>query len=298
MFKRAYIEITNACNLSCSFCHGTKRSKRFMSPDEFRTVAEQLRPYTDYIYLHVMGEPLLHPKLADILDIASELGFHINITTNGTLLGRQSELLLRYPAIRKVSISLHSFEGNLSGYSDPASEASGSNSTLTDYLDTVWSFASRAPYIIALRLWNEGDSGLHDFNTAIVDYLNKKTGLDILSLPCDVINGRKLRERLYLESAERFEWPDLSAAPSDTTFCYALSAQIGVLADGTVIPCCLDSEGTIALGNLLDKSEGMSLSDILASPRASALREGFASRRPSEELCRHCDYASRFSITS
>lgn len=294
MFKRAYIEITNACNLSCSFCHGTKRPKRFMSPEEFRTVAEQLRPYTDYIYLHVMGEPLLHPHLADILGIASELGFHISITTNGTLLDKHGELLLHCPAIRKVSISLHSFEGNLSEYSDTSKDASGADSPLTGYLDTVWSFASCAPFIVALRLWNEGDSGLHDFNASIVDYLNKKAGLDILSLPCDVINGRKLRPRLYLESAERFEWPDLTAAPSDTTFCYGLTAQIGVLSDGTVIPCCLDSEGTIALGNLLDKSDGRSLPDILASPRATALCEGFASRRPSEELCRHCDYASRF----
>ena len=115
MFKRVYVEITNVCNLSCVFCPGTTREKRFLSPEEFRLMAEKLRDHTRYLYFHVMGEPLLHPQLAELLAIAGELGFRVCITTNGTLLSKKSSTLLSAPALHKVSVSLHSFEGNDGG---------------------------------------------------------------------------------------------------------------------------------------------------------------------------------------
>ena len=110
--KKAYLEITNVCNLSCSFCPGTGRKAGFLAPEDFRTLAGRLRPHTEYLYLHLMGEPMLHPQLGQLLDIAGELGFRVMITTNGTLLPRRGGLLLASPAVEKVSISLHSFEGN------------------------------------------------------------------------------------------------------------------------------------------------------------------------------------------
>ena len=89
MFKRMYLEITNVCNLRCAFCPGTNRPQRFMTPEEFRQLAARLRPYGTYLMLHVMGEPLLHPQLAELLDIAGALGFRVCLVTNGTLLPRQ-----------------------------------------------------------------------------------------------------------------------------------------------------------------------------------------------------------------
>ena len=84
-----YLEITNVCNLRCAFCPGTQRPRRFMTPEEFRQLAARLRPYGTYLMLHVMGEPLLHPQLAELLDIAGVLGFQVCLVTNGTLLPRQ-----------------------------------------------------------------------------------------------------------------------------------------------------------------------------------------------------------------
>ena len=276
MFKRAYIEITNVCNLRCSFCPGTTRTPCTMTPDRFRIAAQKLRPYTDYLYFHVMGEPLLHPQLAQLLQIADELGFRICLTTNGTLLGKCAHTLQNAPALHKVSISLHSFEGNALG-------------DMTAYLETVWAFCQSARCIVSLRLWNEG--GANRRNGEIKAFFSRKTGLDVEHLPRDPNGNRKLGETLYLESAQKFDWPDPAAEEQNVEFCHGLRQQIAVLCDGTVVPCCLDGNGNIPLGNLFTQD----LPDILSTPRAKAMVDGFSRRQPTEELCRKCGYAARFN---
>ena len=261
MRNRIYIEITNRCNLSCDFCHGTRRPPRTMTPAEFETLALKLRGETDYLYLHVLGEPLLHPQLPEVLAIAHCLGFRTCLVTNGTLLPRQKDALLSAPGLHKLSVSLHSFEG------------SAQSGDMSAYLRGVWDAVlplSQKGILCALRLWNEGAAE---------------------ALPQDARGNRTLSPNLFLERAERFAWPDLSAPETGANFCHGLTRQLAVLCDGTVTPCCLDSEGTIALGNLFTQA----LPEILRSPRAAAMAAGFAARRPSEDLCRRCGYARRFS---
>ncbi|MBQ5739041.1 MAG: radical SAM protein [Oscillospiraceae bacterium] len=276
MLKKAYIEITNRCNLRCAFCPGTKREGKTMRAEEFSLVLDKLTGAVEYIYLHVMGEPLSHPQLAELLEIAAEKKMHVCITTNGTLLKKQHDTLLAADALYKVSVSLHSFEGN------------GLESAR--YLEDIWQFADEASkrgVIVALRLWNEG--GAEEQNSAIRAFLLEKCGL--AAFPEERNGSVKLREKLYLERAQKFEWPDMAAGEKNTQFCYALRDQVAVLADGTVVPCCLDHEGDIALGNLFTQE----LSEILESPRAKALKDGFSRRCPTEELCRRCGYATRFT---
>ena len=279
MLKKAYVEITNCCNLRCSFCPGTRREKRVMRAEEFAAVLDRLAGYVRFVYLHVMGEPLSHPALAEILSAAAQRDMRVCITTNGTLLAAQRETLLAAGALHKVSISLHSFEGN--GNAPEAQEA---------YLAAVWDFAEEAAkrgVLIALRLWNEG--GLEEQNAAILAYLLQRAGLD--ALPPLKNGSAVLAERIFLERAQKFDWPDLSAPPQETEFCRGLRDQIGILADGTVVPCCLDHEGDLALGNIFTQP----LDEILQGPRAAAIREGFSRRTPAEELCRRCGYAARFT---
>ena len=278
MLKRAYVEITNVCNLRCIFCPGTQRTKRFLPPEEFRILAEKLRPHVSYLYLHVMGEPLLHPRLAEILKISADLDLKICITTNGMLLNERASLLLEAPALYKLSVSLHSAEGNGAG-------------DLTGYLTAVWDYAlkaSRSGTICALRLWNIG--GADARNGEILSFLESRLGAPPLSLPQPRMGSWRLGERLYLEQAERFDWPDLNAPETDTRFCLGLRDQAAVLVDGTVVPCCLDHEGDIPLGNLLNQD----LEEILHSTRAQAIYEGFSQGKPTEELCRRCGFARRF----
>ena len=203
----------------------------------------------------------------------------ICITTNGTLLKDRAEELLAAKNLHKLSVSLHSFEGNGRTLSEARS-----------YLEETWDFAEKASahgIIMALRLWNEG--GLETFNDDILDFLREKLGAS--DWPETRSGSFKLANRLYLERAQRFDWPDLDANETGTQFCYALRDQLGVLADGTVVPCCLDHEGSLALGNLFEEE----LDTILSGARAQKLRDGFSRRQPAEALCRRCAYATRFN---
>ena len=275
MLKKAYLEITNICNLACSFCPGTNREKKFLAAEEFKILAAKIRPHTQYLYLHLMGEPLLHPELEEILDICHNMDFRVIITTNGTLLNNRAQLLYGAPALHKLNISLQSFEANNRGILD-------------EYIRSCAEFASnvsKARKLCVLRLWN--NNGLDSLNEKIEAIL-----AEYFPKPWRESRGsRMLADKLWLEPGDKFDWPDMDAEDrGESCFCYGLRDQIGVLCDGTVVPCCLDHEGDIALGNLFEAS----LEEILASQRAKSMYDGFSRRQAVEELCRKCGYARRF----
>jgi len=274
-FKRIYLEITDVCNLACGFCHGTRRPPRFLAEAEFRLLTEKLRGHTDYLYFHLMGEPLLHPALGDFLRIAAEAGFRVNLTTNAFLLPRAQETLLAAPKLHRVNLSLQSWEAN-----------PGRLSAET-YIAACADFAEKAAAqgtIVSLRLWNGG--GENTQNPILLGLLEAA-----FPPPWRVAQkNTQLAPNVFLEFGDRFDWPDADAAETGTAFCHGLRDHIGVLCDGTVVPCCLDAEGTLALGNLLESD----LETILSGPRATAIFEGFSRRTPAEALCRRCGFASKF----
>ncbi len=288
-FKKAYLEITNVCNLNCSFCPKTTRTPKFITKEEFYHLIAQVKPFTDYVYFHLMGEPLLHPQIESFLQICAKEGLKVSLTTNGTLLKRCQDILLSSPALYRVSISVHSFEANETGQ------------TLEQYLADILNFCKSASeqtktYCV-LRLWNKDSATLKAANQRNVDIFEQVSQFFSLDFdPAKALEQRSsisLCDRVYLETAEKFSWPDLSRNdPVDSVFCHGLRDQFGVLCDGTVVPCCLDSEGSINLGNIYSQP----LEEILHSPRAKALYDGFSHRNPTEELCRRCGYAQRYSI--
>lgn len=252
-----------------------------VTPEQFRTLAERIRPHTQYLYLHLMGEPLLHPQLPVLLKTAEELDFKIMITTNGTMLPERQELLCESGGVHKISISLHSFEGNT-----PAG-------TLEDYVEGCISFAKAAASagkLCAFRLWNLDGAetkGANEENHRILALLHSA----FPGLWKEDWKGSTLFPRIYLEWGEKFDWPDLNAPEVEgRAFCYGLRDHVGVLWDGTVVPCCLDHDGDIPLGNLFDQP----LEEILNMPRARAIYEGFSQGSACEELCRRCGYIRRF----
>ena len=283
MYSRAYIEITNICNRSCSFCPGTTRPLRRMSPSEFDTVTDRLRGVTEYLYYHVMGEPLTHPDLPDFIRLAKAKGFKSAITTNGTLLSRRGKELID-AGVYKVNISVHSFEDG----EDSAAHGR--------YLDGILDFAdeaSRNGVLTVLRLWNLDGHGeaLGGNNTRTLNYLRTRFP-DGDDTPWKFSpRGARMRDKLHLEYGDRFEWPDQAAEDrGDTVFCYGLKDHFAILCDGRVVPCCLDREGVITLGNIFDTP----VEEILTSPRAESMRKGFRRRCATEDLCRRCGYARRF----
>lgn len=277
MLEKAYLEIGNICNLDCSFCHGTSRAHRRMSEAEFEALTDRLAGQAKYLFFHLMGEPLLHPLLPQFVRRAWEKGFLPTVTTNGTLLGKRGEALLTH-APYKVSISLHA----------PAANAAfAEENYLTDCIDFGKKAAERGS-IVAFRLWNIGGEGERE-NEGVLAALRAA-----FSTPWEEKwSGYRLAPKVFLEWGDEFDWPDLAAPAQgahEPLFCYALRNQVGVLSDGTVVPCCLDAEGTLALGNLHEST----LDEILATPRARAIYDGFTNHRAAEELCRRCGYARRF----
>lgn len=247
------------------------------------------------MYFHLMGEPLLHPLLPQFVDMARRKGFKTVLTSNGTLLDRATSLLASLP--HKIQLSIHSHESNGKG-------------ELSDYMNKVMTFtmaAAEKGTCMVLRLWNDG--GKDTANEAIIDILRKYIPQKWTDRP----DGYRLKENIYLEFDRKFEWPEVleakhvvpktkqevcdpiaSTTASDNNnhdapllYCKALQKQIGVLADGSLVPCCLDHNGDIILGNLLHQS----LDDILSSPRARAMVDAFYHHRASEPLCKNCESA-------
>ena len=274
MYKKVYVEITNCCNKNCSFCHGHSRPPRQMTREEFATVLDALTGQTQYLYYHLMGEPLTHPGLGEFVKMAGEKGYKSIITTNGTLLDQRGDELLA-AGLHKVNLSLHSFED-------------GGPEDHKCYVRQLADFAKKAAgqgVIVVFRLWNKDcDEGK---NESALQYLREMLDGPWLTNA----RGIKIKDNIYLEWGERFDWPDKNAQILDTAFsCYGLKDQFEILADGTVVPCCLDSDGVIGLGNIFTQD----LSDILHSPRAEAMVEGFRCRKATEDLCKRCGYAQRF----
>lgn len=274
MYNKVYVEITNICNMNCSFCHGHKRSPRRITLNEFNVILDKIQGQTKFIYYHLMGEPLTHPLLPDFIKLAGEKGYKSIITTNGTLLNKRCDELLS-ARLHKVNVSLHSFEG-----SDVENH--------TRYVREISDFAKKAAekgVIVVFRLWNKGvDGGNNDVSlTLLKEFIDGEW--------VENSRGMKIRDKIFLEWGERFEWPDKDEEiKGNKFFCYGLKDQFGILCDGTVVPCCLDSDGIIKLGNIFEDD----IDSILKSKRATDIIDGFKCGKASEDLCKKCGYAQRF----
>lgn len=270
MIDRCYIEITNTCNLDCHFCPKHQRKRRQLSAEEFDLLTDKVRGKVCFLYFHLMGEPLLNPLLPQFITMAREKGFKTVLTSNGTLLHRAMNLLDTLP--HKVQLSLHSHESNARG-------------ELSSYMEEVMNFATQAAAkgtCVVLRLWNQG--GMDKENELVMDYIAEYVPRPWKERP----DGFRLCDNLYLEFDRKFEWPSANASSAKReVFCKALLKQIGVLSDGSLVPCCLDHNGDVVLGNLFHQS----LEEILSSPRAQAMIEGFQHHTATEALCQNCESA-------
>lgn len=259
-FKRVYVEITNVCNLKCSFCQPTLRKAGHMTPSSFSHICDELVPYTDYIYLHVKGEPLLHPQLEDILRIASEHGLKVNITTNGTLLNRQLPVLLKYPP-HQINMSFHSASDNIVVDFDRYVE---------ELFQAITVLHNSTTTQLSLRLWaSHGKLDMFgQYNIKVLD-------------------------RLHINIASEFDWPDVNSSYyEENGTCQGLKSHLAILCDGTVVPCCLDGNGVVVLGNVRKDP----FSEIINNERSTRFyREFNMHRKACEELCRHCSYKERFA---
>lgn len=265
-FKKVYVEITNGCNLNCEFCIKNSRKTEYIELEQFKILLEKLKDYTNYLYFHVLGEPMLHPKINELINTAST-DFKINITTNGYLIDK----IKNNKNIRQLNISLHSFDDKYTV-------------SLNNYLDNIFSAIDeliRNGTYISLRLWVK-----NKYNNKIIDYINNKYNTNI---KYDV-QQYTINNLLFINNFHEFIWPDLNNNTyEENGTCYGLIDHIGILVDGTVIPCCLDSRGDISLGNIYQNS----LQEILNTKRVKNIIDNFKNNKKCEELCKHCKFIEK-----
>lgn len=246
-----------------------------MSPSNFETILKKIDPYTEYIYLHVKGEPLLHPRLEELLLLASKYGKKVNITTNGTLL-KEKENILCHSALRQLNLSLHSENKN------------------ENYLDEIFEVADRLSQkcSIVYRLWTLKENKLDEKSTKTVEKIISRYHLspEIVEKLKKETNI-KIKNNIYVNKANEFLWPSATNSyEKERGYCHALKDQIAILVDGTVVPCCLDGEGQMKLGNIFEED----LEDILNRPRVKQIIRGFQNRKVTEDLCKHCNFKEKF----
>lgn len=263
MFKKIYVEITNNCNLSCSFCNKISRKREFITIDKFNELLEKLKGYTNYLYFHLMGEPLIHPDINELINIASN-DFKINITTNGYLIDR----IKNNTNIHQINVSLHSFNGKY-------------NKSLDDYLNDIFETVDNLVVnntIINYRLWTNTK-----YKDMIINRLNQYYNINI--------NGNtKIKDNVYIEFDTEFIWPNLdNNYYNEDGSCQGLRSHIGILVDGTVVPCCLDTNGVLSLGNVYSQE----LKDILNQEIVNKMKSGFENNKKVENLCKHCNFYDR-----
>lgn len=271
-YKKIYVEITNRCNLSCSFCSKVEKPLRNMTIEEFKCIIEKIKDYTDTIYLHVKGEPLVHPNLIEFLNVAEEYNIKVNLTTNGTLFPNLVDKLKECKSLKKINFSLHS-ENNKE-----------------NYLEDIFKNVEQLQEVtVVYRLWTLNNGELDEKSTQTVNKI-----VSYYKLSTEIVdkikneNNVKIKDRIFVDKDNEFEWPSITNHNS-CGFCYALKTHIAILVDGTVVPCCLDSNGLVDLGNIYNES----LENIINSNRYQTLKKSFQDRKPSEDLCKSCTYKDR-----
>lgn len=285
-FHRAYVEVTNICGLACSFCPPKEQPTQTMRLEFFESILHQLQEYTNEIALHVMGDPMVLSNLTDYLDSALKYNFKVMITTSGFYLDESRRASLFHPSIRQVNISLNSFNKNSVSRSFEA------------YIEPILSLCDekltrKSDFFINLRLWNLDEvHSESDFNEKLFGVLENHFGLEpIIAMVSGERQSVRLASKILLHFDRYFEWPSLQNSISGDGYCHGLSKQIAILADGRVVPCCLDGEGIIELGNL----HVTNLGKILSSKRSCDIVQGFAHHVAHEELCQKCSYKERFN---
>lgn len=284
-FNKIYIEITNICNLNCSFCPNENRAKELLKVEDFKHIVNQIRDYTNLVALHVKGEPLIHPDLNEILEICNEAGLQVNITTNATLLKQNLEVLINSLAVRQINMSLHSINKN----------ENNDNYNLKNYIEEVLKASdeliNKTNIIISYRLWNLENIQLNDENYEILSMLGKHFNKENLIELAKQNKFVELKNKVFLNQDIEFEWPNLeNGIISEEGKCWGLRNQVAILVNGDVVPCCLDQNGDIKLGNIYNQS----FYEIINSDFSKSIIKGFENNKLIHNLCKRCGFRVKF----
>lgn len=273
--SRAHIEITNFCGLSCSFCEPVKNNKSIMDLTLFEKIHDELKGSVKEISYHILGDPLTVKNLDKYLDVSSRHGFSVSLTTSGFYLDAQPISTLFHPSVKQINISLSSFFANRT------------SKHFEEYMNKICEFAKKSSEtpkrFVNLRLWNYGDDKYDKFNSDVLSYLSSFFAVDIKQ----DVDKTKLSSYVILVKDFMFTWPSIDKIPIyKHGTCYAIESQIGFLCNGDIVPCCLDANGAMKLGNI----QNTSLLDAVKSERATSMVNGFKKNMLIEQMCQTCGF--------
>ena len=286
-FYRIYIEITNVCGLSCSFCPTKELPSKEMDLDFFESVIQQAKYYTKEIACHVVGDPMTQSNLHDYLDIIHKYGMKAMLTTSGYFLKKHSYDTLFHPCVKQINISLNSFNKN------------DTSLTFEQYITPVLALCNaklerKEDLFINLRVWNLDEiMSERDFNETLFLKLSDtfNVGLSLETIYEERPKSIRLASKILVHFDNYFEWPSLKNKNYGDGTCQGLQSHVAILASGKVVPCCLDCDGVIELGDLHEST----LAEIVTSKRARSMLNGFKEGKAVEELCQKCSYKDRFN---
>lgn len=281
------MEITNICNLKCSFCPPKNLPNQTMSLESFDDLNNQLKEVTNELAYHIVGDPLVLSNLQEYLEISRKHKLKVNITTTANNLNETHFDSLMNETIRQINFSINSYNAN------------SHKKSLKEYLEPILSFCEyakekRQHFFINLRIWNLDESqSAKEFNKSVFDLVNEKFDckIDMENVYKEKPKNIKIDRMIFFNFDDYFNWPSLNNEfVSNKGFCYGLDSHFGVLSSGTVVPCCLDKDAVINLGN----TNNTQLKDILNSKKVKDIQNGFKNGEVIEELCQKCDYRKRF----
>jgi len=286
-FYRIYIELTNVCGLSCSFCPTKELPSKEMDLEFFESIIKQAKVYTNEIACHVVGDPLTQSNLSSYLDIIHKHGLKAILTTSGYFLKKHTYDTLFHPCVKQINISLNSFNKN------------DTSITFEQYINPVLALCEaklerEEELFINLRVWNLDEMmSERMFNETLFEKLSSAfhTKLSLNSIYEERPKSIRLASKVLVHFDNYFEWPSLKNKIYGHGTCQGLQSHVAILASGKVVPCCLDCDGIIELGDLHKDT----LDEILVSKRAVNMLEGFKEGKAVEELCQKCSYKDRFN---
>jgi pyruvate-formate lyase-activating enzyme len=267
------IETTNACNLRCRMCPQSDKkpgvARGLMKVDLYRNIVDQIAAFPEnhnaLFYLHICGEPLLHKQSVEFIRYAADLGFKPILTTNATLLTTELTAKLLASGLSRIEFS---FEG-----------------VTPEIFETT---RLGAKYDVVHR--------------NIMDFLEQNraagkpvhTELVVVDLPH--VEARLLRDycekmRAHFDTVNLsgyFDWlgrvETVKYERSHYRGCAATDTDLNVLWDGRVVPCCMDVDGAMVIGDFTKQC----YLEILADLRRHALRERLQCGQLKGLLCSQC----------
>jgi len=258
-----------------------------MSLERFDDINAQLKPFTKELAYHIVGDPLVLSNLNEYLNISKKHELKVNITTTANNISSKYYEALMNETIKQINFSINSYNAN------------SHKKSLDEYLNPILDFIEFAQnlkheYFINLRIWNLDDTkSAKEFNKAVFEKVNQRfdSNINIDEVYENRPKNIKVARKVFFNFDEYFNWPSLeNDFVSDKGFCYGLDSHFGILTSGEVVPCCLDQNACINLGNTNDSQ----LVDILNSKRVKDIQNGFKKGIVVEELCQKCDYRTRF----